>query len=117
MDGDAGMLPAGYTCADQRVEYETMAVEAATPPAATLDSINPTTAVAGGPDIQIQAIGTNFVSGDAIVFNSSPLTTTFTSATQLDSATILGSSLTAGAMPVLVRRGSTDTAPLTLTVS
>jgi hypothetical protein len=119
IEGDAGTLPAGYTCAEQRIEYSDMAVAEVTPPegpAATLTSINPTAATAGGPDVNIQAIGTNFVSGDAVVFNSAPLATTFTSATQLD-ATILGASLTAGALPVVVRRGAVDTAPLTLTVT
>jgi hypothetical protein len=118
MEGDTGTLPSGDTCVEQRTEYADLAVEETTPPAATLDSINPSSATAGGPDITLQAIGTGFAADSVIVFNASPLTTTFVSATELNSATILGSSLAAGSFPVLVRRpASPDTAPVNLTVT
>jgi hypothetical protein len=119
MDGDAGMLPAGYTCADQRTEYESMAVAETNPPAATLDSISPNSFTLGGADFALQAIGTNFAADSIIVFDSSPLTTTFVSATELNSATILGSSLTTPkSIPVVVRRPeSPDTAALTFSVA
>jgi hypothetical protein len=117
MEGDAGTLPSGDTCGEQRQEYADLAVESTTPAAATLDSIVPSSATVGGSDFSFQAIGTNFTAGDTIVFNASPLTTTFVSTTELGSATVLGSSLIAGSFPVLVRRGSTDTPPLNFTVA
>jgi hypothetical protein len=121
MDGDPGVLPDGSTCAEQRTEYADIAVAEATPPAgpaAALTSIAPAAFTIGGSDFQLVATGTDFAAGDTIVFGPSPLTTTFVSATELDSATIVGSSLqTAGPIPVVIRRGAVDTAPVNFTVS
>jgi hypothetical protein len=116
MDGDPGVLPSGDTCVEQRTEYSELAVEAGTPAAATLVSIAPATATVGGADFTLTATGTGFVSGDAIVVNNVPASTTLVSATELTTP-LVGANLTAGALPVLVRRGSTDTPPQTLTVT
>ena len=116
MEGDAGTLPSGSTCAEQREEYSDLAVEATTPAAATLTSITPATATLPSADLTLQAIGTGFVAGDQIVINSVPSATTVVSPTEL-STPITGSTLIAGTFPVVVRRGSTDTAPVNFTVT
>jgi hypothetical protein len=116
IEGDPGVLPSGDTCAEQRTEYADIAVAESTPPAATLASIAPATGTVGQADFTLQAIGTDFASGDQIVINSVPSVTTFVSATEL-STPIVGSTLIAGSFPVLVRRGSVDTTPVNFTVT
>lgn len=116
MDGDPGVLPSGDTCVEQRTEYSELAVEAGSPAAATLVSIAPATATVGGADFTLTATGTGFVAGDQIVINSVASPTTVVSATELNTP-LTGSTLIAGAFPVVVRRGSTDTPPQTLTVT
>lgn len=54
-----------------------------TAPVAVLASISPTTAISGGPAFTLTANGSAFVSGSAILWNGSPLPTTFLSSTQL----------------------------------
>src|SRR5208282_5846338 len=54
--------------------------------APSLTSISPTTAVAGGAAFTLTLNGSNFVSGDSVLWNGSSLTTTFVSATQLSAA-------------------------------
>lgn len=117
LEGDDGTLPSGDSCVEQRQEYETLAVAETTPPAATLDSINPTAGTVGMADFNLQAIGTNFAADSVVVFNASALATTFVSTTELDGA-VIGATLAAGSVPVLVRRpGTADTAPLNFTVT
>jgi hypothetical protein len=117
LEGDAGTLPSGDTCADQRTEYADLAVEETTPAQATLDSINPAAGTVGMADFALQATGTNFAADSVVVFNATPLATTFVSVTELSGA-VIGATLAAGAVPVLVRRpGSPDSAPLNFTVT
>jgi hypothetical protein len=48
-----------------------------------LNSINPNSAAAGGPAFTMTVTGQNFVSGSTVLWNGTPLATTFISATQL----------------------------------
>src|SRR3984893_1830192 len=57
------------------------------PPVPTLSALSPANALAGGATFTLTVSGANFVSGDTVLWNGSPLTTTFSSATQL-SATV-----------------------------
>jgi PKD repeat protein len=55
-------------------------------PAATLTSISPASATAGGPAFTLTVNGTNFVSGSVVRWNGSDRNTTFVSTTQLTAA-------------------------------
>jgi hypothetical protein len=57
----------------------TLAIIAAT----TISSVSPSSATAGGPAFTLTVNGTGFVSGSNVLWNGSPLATTYVSATQL----------------------------------
>ena len=57
-----------------------------TPPTPTITSISPATVIAGGPALTLTVTGTNFLTGATVSFNSTALTTTYVSATQLTAA-------------------------------
>lgn len=56
------------------------------PAAPVLTSISPASATAGGTAFSLTLIGANFVSGDSVLWNGSPLSTSFVSGTQLTAA-------------------------------
>ena len=57
-----------------------------TVPTPTITSISPSTVTAGGAAFTLTLTGTNFITGATVSFNSTALTTTFVSATQLTAA-------------------------------
>jgi len=67
-------------------------------PIPVLSSINPTSTNTGG--FTLTVIGSAFLSGAQVLLNSTPLTTTFVSSTQL---TATGNASTAGTFPVAVQ--------------
>jgi beta-glucanase (GH16 family) len=72
-------------------------------PAPTIGSLSPASAIAGGLGFTLTVTGTNFVSGDQVLWNSTPLATTFSSATQL-TASIAASLITSvGTVSVVVQ--------------
>ena len=64
-------------------------------PAPVLTSINPTSAVSGSPQFSLVVTGANFTNTMTVLWNGSPLSTTFNSSTQL-TATVPASLLIAG---------------------
>jgi hypothetical protein len=86
----------------------------------TLTSLNPNTAYAGSAAFTLTAVGTGFASGSQIVWNGTPLATTFVSSTQL-TASVAATSLTlVGTENVAVLNPDntiSNTLPFTLTVS
>ena len=89
------------------------------PPAAApaLNSLSPSTAVAGGPAFTLTVNGTNFVSGATVRWNGTARSTTFVSATQLRAAITAADIAAAGTAQVtVVNPGGTVSNPLTLTV-
>jgi len=79
-----------------------------------INSLSPSTGVQST-QITLQVLGSNFRSGDVIVWNGSPVTTSFVSTAQLNATLTLPA--TPGAIPVMVRRGSVDTNQVTFTVT
>jgi IPT/TIG domain len=77
-----------------------------------LVSIAPSTAVAGGADLTMIAIGTGFDAGSVITFDGFDLATTYTSPTEL-SATVTPGAAVAGDVPVTVRSAAGESAPQT----
>jgi len=73
-----------------------------TPPAPTIASISPTSAIAGGAAFTLTVNGTNFVSGSTVNFNGKARTTTFVSATKLRAAILASDIATAGIFNVTV---------------
>jgi len=71
-------------------------------PAPTINSISPTSAIAGGAGFTLTVNGTNFVSGSTVNFNGSARTTTTVSATQLTAAILASDIATAGNFSVTV---------------
>lgn len=63
-------------------------------PAPTLVSLNPNSAIAGGPGFTLNLSGTDFVSTSSVLWNGSSRTTTFVSSTQLQ-ATISATDIAA----------------------
>jgi hypothetical protein len=82
----------------------------------TLTALTPSSAAAGSAAVAMKVSGTGFISTATVRFNGAPITTTYTSATELN-ATIPATSLaTAGTYPVTVAAGTAVSAPLTFTV-
>lgn len=69
-----------------------------------------------GTAVTLRALGEGFTDGDKIVFNTSEITTTFVSESELTAEPVT-SSLNKGSYPVLVRQGTTDTDPLPFAVT
>jgi hypothetical protein len=90
-------------------------------PVPTVASITPATAVAGSGALTLTVNGTNFFSGSVVFFNSTALTTTFVSATQVTAAVPANAIATDGAFPVTVANpapggGTSAAATFTVTV-
>src|SRR6266568_2410544 len=71
-------------------------------PAPTINSISPTSAIAGGAGFTLTVNGTNFVSGAGVSFNGNARTTTFVGATQLTAAILASDIASAGTFNVTV---------------
>jgi hypothetical protein len=74
----------------------------AVPPAATLTTLSPSSAVVGGPAFTLTVNGTGFVAGATVRWNDQVRTTTFDSSTQLRAAIGESDIGVAGTMPVTV---------------
>lgn len=84
-----------------------------TPPASSIASLAPASAIAGGSAFQLVVAGSGFVSGSTVMWNGSPLATGFVSATQITAlidATLIAS---AGSANVAVQNPN---APLSASV-
>jgi hypothetical protein len=88
-------------------------------PAATVQGINPSAAFVGSAAVSLDVSGAGFVPGSAVLFNGTPLATTFVSATEVTAtvpAALLGA---AGDFPVAVSNpppGGGVTAPVVFRV-
>ena len=71
-------------------------------PSLTITSVSPPSIAAASPSFAMTVTGTNFVSGAAVNFNGSPVTTTFVSATQLTATIPASDVLTAGTALITV---------------
>jgi hypothetical protein len=71
-------------------------------PTAALDSINPSAAFVGSASIPMTVTGAGFVAGSSVVWNGTPLVTTFVSATSVRATVPAGSLGAAGDFPVAV---------------
>jgi hypothetical protein len=79
-----------------------------TVPTPVITSIDPATAVAGGPAFNLAVVGTGFLTGPAgavVVFNGTDLATTRDSATHLTAAVPASLITTAGSATITVRNG------------
>jgi 6-phosphogluconolactonase len=86
-------------------------------PSLAITSIAPSSATAGGAAFTLTITGAGFVSGDAVQWNGSLLSTTFVSSTQL-TATIPASLIaTAGSASVTVAAGATVSKAIGFTIS
>ncbi len=86
-------------------------------PAPTIDSISPTSAIAGGAGFTLTVNGTNFVSGAGVSFNGNARTTTFVGATQLTAAILASDIASAGTFNVTVTNpGGGTSNPASFTV-
>jgi len=97
--------------------YSSPATFAIQGPTATISSLTPPSAIAGGSAFTLTVNGAGFLSGAQIVWNSTPLTTTFVSASQLTAP--IGAALIAsnGSASVTVVNGDTSTsAPGTFSI-
>jgi sugar lactone lactonase YvrE len=68
----------------------------------TITTLSPTSAITGGAAFTLTVNGTNFVTGAVVKFNSTSLTTTFVSATQLTAAVTAAQISTGGAATITV---------------
>ncbi len=73
----------GNNAGNNLSNFFTFTVGPANNPIPSITQLSPSSAAVGGPAFTIQVTGTNFVLGAQINWNGSPLTTTFTSATQV----------------------------------
>ncbi len=83
----------------------------------TLTTISPTLATAGGAGFTLTVNGTNFASGAAVQWGSTPLTATLVSATQLTAAIPASLIATAGTANVTVTDSAGTTSGATFTIS
>jgi len=81
----------------------------ARPPA--LNSLNPSSAEIGGPQITLECIGAFFMPESVIVFNGGVEPPTFVDATKLTTLVTPTTAGTPGSYPVLVRTFTHETAP------
>jgi hypothetical protein len=73
----------------------------------TITSLSPPSAVAGGPDFTLTVNGTNFTTSSVVLWNGSPLTTTFISAIQLTVTVTASLIASPGTATVTVNTGGT----------
>jgi len=105
-----------------RINFDEISVEDYTGnnPAPSLSSISPTSANAGAATLTLTVNGTNFINGTAIKWNTTTLTTTFVSATQLTasvSSTLLASAGTASVTAFTPTPGGGVTSAATFTIN
>src|SRR6185436_12673843 len=87
-------------------------------PAATLTSLSPSSAVAGGAAFTLTVNGTGFVNGATVRWNGQARTTTFVSGSQLTAAITASDIGVAGTMPVtVVNPGASASNALTFTIT
>jgi 6-phosphogluconolactonase len=86
-------------------------------PSLAITAIAPTSATAGSPAFTLTITGAGFVSGDAVQWNGSPLTTTFSSATQLTAAVPASLLAAAGSASVTVAAGATISKAISFTIN
>src|SRR5882724_10922468 len=72
----------------------------------TISSINPTCAMAGGPQFTLTVNGTNYDNTSVVRWNGSNLTTTFVSSTRLTAIVPAANIATAGTAQVTVKNSS-----------
>src|SRR6185436_17879068 len=99
--------------------YSTIASATTSPPAAaTLTSLSPASAAAGGPGFTLTVNGTGFVSGATVQWNGAARTTTFGSSTQLTAAIPASDIAVAGTSQVtVVNPGASASNALTFTTT
>jgi IPT/TIG domain len=89
-------------------------------PSLATGSLNPSSAVAGGPGFTLTVTGTNFISSSTVQWNGSVRTTTFVSGTSLQAAITAADIATAGTAQVSVSTpgpGGGMTSMLTFTIN
>jgi hypothetical protein len=84
------------------------------PVSPTLSALAPNTAVVGSAALTLVATGTDFTSNSRIIFDGNEETTSFVSATEIN-CQIDPAGAVAGAVPVLVRTSTLESAPLDFT--
>jgi hypothetical protein len=88
--------------------------EAGGPP--TLASLTPNTAVVGGPDVTMTVAGTGFTAATQVVWNGTPETTVYVSATEITTVVKPSTASGPGVIPVGVT-GAPDTLDFTFTAA
>ncbi|HUQ93551.1 MAG TPA: putative Ig domain-containing protein, partial [Bryobacteraceae bacterium] len=86
-------------------------------PAPQISSLNPASAVAGGPAFTLNVSGTNFQNGSIVRWNGTLLPTTFVSAVSLTAQVSAALIASAGAIAVTVANPGSTSAPATFVVS
>ena len=94
---------------------ETFTISPAPTPAIT--SLSPNTATAGQAGFTLTVNGTGFVSGAVVQWNTTALTTTFVSATQLTAPVTAGLVATAGSATVTVAENGVTSSGVTFTIT
>src|SRR5439155_20471380 len=83
----------------------------------TITSINPSCAIAGGPQFTLSVIGTNYDNTSVVRWNGANRTTTFVSSTQLTAIVLAADIATAGTAPVTVKNSTGSASnPVTFTI-
>ncbi|MGD0128585.1 MAG: IPT/TIG domain-containing protein [Terriglobia bacterium] len=85
--------------------------------ALTITSLSPNTATAGQSSFTLTVNGTEFVSGAVVQWNSTALTTTFVSATQLTAPVAASLVATAGSATITVTENGVTSASATFTIN
>jgi len=85
--------------------------------ALTITSLSPNTATAGQPGFTLTVNGTGFVSGAVVQWNSTALTTTFVSATQLTAPVAASLVAAAGSATITVTENGVTSANATFTIN
>jgi hypothetical protein len=85
------------------------------PPPLVVSSLAPAQATIGDPDLEMHVIGEGFTTICIINFNGGDEPTTFISDTELSTIVKPSTATVAGAVPVTVKRGEEESAPLDFT--
>jgi hypothetical protein len=105
-----------------RVNFDAITITdySGTNPLPSLSSIAPSSATAGAAALALTVTGTNFINGSSILWNGTPLTTTFVSTTQLTASVASTLLTTAGTATVAVSTpapGGGVTSNFTITIN
>ncbi len=108
----ASVSTASITAVNNGGNPSTAITFAITPPTPTISSLSPTSATAGGAQFTLTVNGTGFLSGAAVQWNGTALTTTFVSATQLTATVPAGliGSVASASITAINAGGSASTA-------